>query len=314
MMHVVAGVMTDAQGRVLLAQRPPGKHLAGLWEFPGGKLEPGESVQAGLRRELQEELGVDTRDYAPLIRLPWRYGERSLLLDVWRVGRWQGAPRSMEGQALQWCDPRRVDAATLAPADRMILHALRLPGRYLATPEQAALGGREHWLHRLRAALDRGERLLHLRLPAWPREAVRELAAALLPQARALDARLLLDGDVEGALALGEGVGVQLDAAGLQGASAQERPLPWSQPVGVGCRDAGQLDHAVQLGADFATLSPVASEAAREGAPALGWPGFRQLAEAASLPVYALGGLRPEDERQARAAGGQGVAGCLGFW
>lgn len=125
-MHVMAGALLDPAGGVLLAQRPAGKHLAGMWEFPGGKLEEGESPLDGLARELQEELDIrlDPTSAAPLIRLPWRYGERDLLLDTWRIGRWQGVPRSMEGQALQWCRPRDIDPAVLAPADRAILQAL----------------------------------------------------------------------------------------------------------------------------------------------------------------------------------------------
>lgn len=125
-MHVVAGVLLDPAGRVLLAQRPPGKHLAGMWEFPGGKLEPGESPAIGLVRELHEELGilVELASAVPLVRVPWNYGGRALVLDAWRVGRWQGTPRSMEGQALQWLLPESIAANELAPADRVILQAI----------------------------------------------------------------------------------------------------------------------------------------------------------------------------------------------
>jgi 8-oxo-dGTP diphosphatase len=125
-MHVMAGVLIDPAGCVLLAQRPPGKHLAGMWEFPGGKLEPGESPAAGLVRELREELDVevDPDSVTPLIQVSWNYGERALLLDAWRVDAWQGTPRSMEGQALQWCLPSDIALSILAPADREILKAL----------------------------------------------------------------------------------------------------------------------------------------------------------------------------------------------
>lgn len=123
-MHVMAGLLIDAEGRVLLAQRPAGKHLAGMWEFPGGKLESGETPLAALVRELHEELGIRVRRAEPLIRVPWQYGEQELLLDAWRVDRWEGVPRSLEGQALQWLPPARVDPATLTPADGPILRAL----------------------------------------------------------------------------------------------------------------------------------------------------------------------------------------------
>ncbi len=124
-MHVMAGVLYDAHGRVLLAQRPAGKHLAGLWEFPGGKREPEESPSAALRRELREELGIELQRAQPLLQVPWQYGERRLLLDAWLVDQWQGTPQSLEGQALQWLAPAAVDAALLTPADLPILRTLQ---------------------------------------------------------------------------------------------------------------------------------------------------------------------------------------------
>ncbi len=123
-LHVMAGLLIDVEGRVLLAQRPAGKHLAGMWEFPGGKLESGEAPLAALARELHEELGIRMLHAEPLIRVPWQYGEQELLLDAWRVDRWGGVPRSLEGQALQWLPPEQIDPATLTPADGPILRAL----------------------------------------------------------------------------------------------------------------------------------------------------------------------------------------------
>lgn len=122
LIHVVAGVLIDSGGRVLLAQRPPGKSLEGMWEFPGGKCEPGESPGQALVRELREELGIEAEPAADLlIRVPWRHGDKRLQLDALHVVRWQGTPSSCEGQALQWVHPHRFDHAELTPADRPIL-------------------------------------------------------------------------------------------------------------------------------------------------------------------------------------------------
>ncbi|MBD8871209.1 Nudix family hydrolase [Rhodanobacter sp. DHB23] len=309
-MHVLAGALRDRAGRVLLAERPAGKHLAGMWEFPGGKREPGEAPLAALARELDEELGIALVEAGPLIRVPWRYHERELLLDAWCVTQWRGEPRPLEGQGLQWCQPMQVDPATLAPADRAILQALRLPPHYLVTPADVSPSERAAWFGRIVCAIESGERLVQLRLPLWPREAVRELAAALLPAAHAHDAQLLLNADVDGALALG--VGVHLTGAQL--AALDARPLPLRQIVGASCHDAAQLAQALQLGVDFATLSPVAVTASHPDAAPLGWDAFQSLAEAAAMPVYALGGMSPAQWPRARAAGAQGVAGIRGFW
>jgi mutator protein MutT len=127
--HVVAAAVTDAGGRVLIAQRPPGKHLAGGWEFPGGKVEPGEMREAGLARELQEELGITISTPRPLIRVRHTYPTRDVLLDMWVVMRYQGEPRGLDGQALRWCALDDLHAADLLPADKPIVGALRLPER-----------------------------------------------------------------------------------------------------------------------------------------------------------------------------------------
>ena len=309
-MHVMAGVMLDPQGRVLLAQRPPGKHLAGLWEFPGGKLEAGETPVDGLVRELREELGVEASVEGPLIRVPWRYGERSLMLDARIVRRWQGEPASLDGQALRWADPAAVDLDLLTPADRHILRALQLPSSYAMTADVPP-SAFDEWLQRIRRAITAGERLVLLRFPQWSMTQVRELAASLLTDARAADAHLLLSGDVEGALALGAGVGVQLKAVQL--ASWQERPLPTAQWVGASCHHAADLQRAMDI-ADFATLSPVTATATHPDATPLGWEAFERLVDTSPVPVYALGGMTRQELDQARHAGGQGVAGIRGFW
>jgi 8-oxo-dGTP diphosphatase len=313
-MHVMAGVLRDGQGRVLLAQRPEGKHLAGLWEFPGGKLEPGEQPQRALVRELREELGVhiDSADGTPLIRVPWRYGDRGLLLDAWQFTRWHGTPASLEGQALQWAEPAVVDPAMLAPADRPILQALRLPSIYAITPADVRPEQAELWYTRVSVALERGVGLIQLRFPLWSAAQVRALAARLKPQAARYGACLLLNGDIDGARQLGTGIGVHLKSSQL--ASLDARPLPWGQLVGSSCHDAGELAHAARISADFATLSPVAPTASHSDVPALGWPLFQSLTEAAALPVYALGGTTPGQVEQACEHAAQGVAGIRAFW
>jgi 8-oxo-dGTP diphosphatase len=309
-MHVMAGVMLDGDGRVLLAQRPPGKHLAGLWEFPGGKLEPGEAPLAALARELLEELGIVLQRAEPLIRVPCHYAERELLLDAWQIDQWEGTPQSLEGQALRWLEPAQIDPQILTLADRSILQALRLPTRYPITPTDVTPDQRGIWFERIGRAIERGERLLQLRLPLWPRSLVRELATGLLPLARRHGTQLLLNGDIEGARALG--IGAHLKATQLL--SLSERPLPLQQVIGVSCHDTVQLAQASQIGADFATLSPVAATTSHLQTVPLGWHNFQLLAEAAALPVYALGGMAPSHIAQARQSGGQGVAGIREFW
>jgi mutator protein MutT len=135
--HVVAAALMDATDRVLIAQRPEGKHLAGGWEFPGGKLEPGEERLAGLARELSEELGITiTASPRPLIRVRHSYPSRDVLLDMWVVKHYDGEPQGLDGQALRWCTQEELASADLLPADKPIVKALRLPERLrrISTP------------------------------------------------------------------------------------------------------------------------------------------------------------------------------------
>jgi 8-oxo-dGTP diphosphatase len=126
---VVAAAVIDARGRVLIAQRPAGKHLAGMWEFPGGKVEPGETRVEALRRELQEEIGIAIETPRPLLRSRHTYPYGDVLLDVWVVRRYRGEPRGLDRQCLRWCSRSALHDAGLLPADRPIIGALRLPER-----------------------------------------------------------------------------------------------------------------------------------------------------------------------------------------
>jgi mutator protein MutT len=121
--------VTDAAGRVLIAQRPPGKHLAGSWEFPGGKLEPNEDRRAGLARELSEELGIAISTPRPLIRVRHTYDYGEVLIDMWVVRQYSGEPSGREGQALRRVSQEELEAIELLPADGPIVAALRLPER-----------------------------------------------------------------------------------------------------------------------------------------------------------------------------------------
>ena len=121
--HVVAGVLRDARGRILLARRTEGRELAGLWEFPGGKVEPGETPEAALVRELREELSVEATVGAAIICVDWAMPDKLLLLDVREVAH-QGVPRGVEGQALAWVPLHKLGDYPMPPADRPVVEVL----------------------------------------------------------------------------------------------------------------------------------------------------------------------------------------------
>ena len=304
MIEVAAGVLSAAHRQVLLVRRLPGTHLAGLWEFPGGKLEPGEDAAGALARELREELGIEARGFEPLISLPWSYPEKTIRLHALRVTEWRGEPRAREGHPLRWVPIGEMDPAEMPAADRPIGAALRLPAFHVITSGLPNLGMAGACLQATGTSS-----LLQLRFPRSGRADVRICASDLLTRLPALKTRLLINADIE--LARELGIGVHLRAA--QSGGLEQRPLPDSQWVGVSCHDADELERAARIGADFATLSPVRTTSSHPGALPLGWGRFGQLVRDARLPVYALGGVGPADLGRARAAGAQGVAGIRAF-
>jgi 8-oxo-dGTP diphosphatase len=240
--HVVAGAIADAEGRVLIAQRPRGRHMAGRWEFPGGKLAAGEDPYVGLRRELAEELGVTVREAKPLIRLRHDYPDRRVLLDVWQVTAYDGEPQALDAQAITWARPDELPGHDLLEADRAIVTALRLP--------------------RLARMLSAGEALQSIRgraaqtiLLPMPADGESEIDPAAVAAARTLGHRVFVMGaDVDAvrvaAIAGCDGVVLRWLGQSL----LVDRSGAFL--VGVLCDDAEGATQAVAEGAHFLVLAP----------------------------------------------------------
>ncbi len=305
--RVAAAVLLRPDGQVLLAQRPPGKAYAGYWEFPGGKLEAGESPHAALVRELREELGVVVHRAAPWLVQEFVYPHAHVELHFFRVFEWSGELFGHDGQAFAWQTPGAWDVAPLLPANTRILSALALPDTYAIS--NAALIGEDALVARAHAAFATGLRLLQLRDRELPVERRMDLAARLVPLARGFGANLMWNGTADEARAAGC-AGVHWTAARLMAASTRPQDLL----VGASCHNAAELAHAGQLGLDFAVLGPVARTPSHPGAPVLGWSSFSAMAADTRLPVYALGGLGRDDLATAITHGAQGVALMRGAW
>jgi len=308
LIHVVAGILRDERGRILLAQRPPGKHLAGLWEFPGGKCEPGESPENALRRELHEEVGVEIGAIEKLIAVPWSYPQKSIVLDVYNVLTHAGSIHGREGQALRWATVDEIRGLAMPPADRPIIAALDLPAHYVITAEPGEDDA--EFLRELERVLDAGERCIQLRSKQLTTARVRTLAQAARVLTVSARADLLINDHIE--LARDLRIGVHLPAAQLM--RLRERPLDAQLRVAASCHDEKELEYATRIGVDFAVLGPVKRTASHSNVEPLGWARFAELCAQAPFPVYALGGLHAADFAVARDAGAQGIAGISGFW
>lgn len=306
--HVAAGVLSDARGRILLARRTAGRDLAGMWEFPGGKVEAGETVSQALDRELHEELGIRVISKEPLIAVAQAYRNKRIVLDVFRVGAFEGTPRGRERQALAWSPMERLVTYPMPPADRPVVSALTQPLHYLITPDVSDVPA--VFVDRIERALAAGIRRIQLRVSIGVESGLPALAAEVKRRCDLHSAELLINGQIE--LAASLGCGVHLTAKQLM--VLQTRPLPEDLPVAASCHNEDELRQAQSLGADFVVLGPLAETPTHPDRPPLGWARFVQMREIVALPIYALGGLGLPDLEIARRHGAQGIAGIRGFW
>jgi 8-oxo-dGTP diphosphatase len=307
LVRVAAAVLLRPDGQVLLAQRPPGKPYAGYWEFPGGKLEPGETPRAALERELKEELGIDVRRASAWLVQEFLYPHAHVELHFFRVFAWDGQLHGHDGQAFAWQVPGQYMVAPLLPANTRILSALELPGVYGITC--AADSGEDAFLARAARAFAGGLRLVQLRDKEWPRERRLAFARRLVRLAHRHGARVLWNGTADDAHEAGCD-GVHWPADLLRGARARPEGLL----VAASCHTRDEVARAGRMGLDFAVLGPVAPTPTHPDAAPIGWDGFTAQVAETRLPVYALGGLAATDLDHAIACGAQGVAMRRGAW
>jgi 8-oxo-dGTP diphosphatase len=293
---VAAAVLLRADGAFLLAQRPAGKVYAGYWEFPGGKIEPGEAPARALARELHEELGIDIGEPYPWLTRVFTYPHGTVRLRFFRVLAWRGEPHPREDQAIAWQDPAAPMAAPMLPANAPVLASLGLPTQYGIT--DAAGVGVPRMLARMEVALQRGLRLVQIREPGLDEETRRLFTQQAVALAHRYGCKVLTKTPFPGA------DGVHLAAADLMQMKKRHSNLI----VAASCHTRPELEKAMALECDFAVLGPVKDKAA------IGWQRFREIAADASIPVYAIGGLSAADREEAWRAGAHGIAMIRGAW
>ncbi len=307
LVNVAVAVVQRADGRVLLAERPLGKISGGYWEFPGGKFDAGERAEQALARELHEEIGVEIDGAQPWLTYEHAYPDKTVRLHFFRVTAWHGTPHGREGQRVSWEDPAAVSVAPLLPANGKVLQALSLPPLYAIT--DAGKYGAAAFMPRLEAALAHGLRLIQVRERAMAPEQLVQFTRRVAELAYRYRAQVLVHGDEM--LARKAGVcGVHSSGAQLARLTTRPRTRLWA----VSCHNAAELARAAELGADFAVLSQVLPTASHPGESGMGWACFADLARNAALPVYALGGMRPEYLDTARHHGAHGIALASGIW
>jgi 8-oxo-dGTP diphosphatase len=304
-LHVAVGVIKNPKGEILISQRAAKAHQGGLWEFPGGKVEKGESVMQALRRELKEELGIKVKQCEPLIRIHHDYPDLSVLLDVWTVEKFGGVAHGREGQAVRWVVANELANYEFPVANLPIIHAAQLPGFYAILDDVEPM----KLMANLNKILAKGIKLVQARLKNLFVPAVIEFIEQALPLCQQYQAQLLINSSAK---RISEHFDLGLHLTGYDLMQMTERPHVngW---LAASCHNLAELKQAEKIGVDFVVLAPVLNTPTHPDAVTLGWELFAEFVEQVNIPVYALGGVSIEDKDTAKALGGQGIAGIRTF-
>ena len=300
--HVAVGVIVNEKDQVLIALRPNHKDQGGLWEFPGGKKEETETIESALEREFAEELNIKLKSYFPLLKIKHNYEEVSVLLDVWMITDYIGIPEGLEGQRVEWRSLKSLECTDFPAANKKIIRTIKLPKFLPVTPNIADLAT----VKKIFKTYSK-QRIKLVQFQQTQLKANDYLSCFKDAQffANEYEIELLFDSDIEN-FDVSKADGFHANSRRLMQMS--KRPVASDKTFGASCHNLIELKKAIGLDADYVSLSPVL-QTSKYGDFYLGWPTFKKLACEADIPVYALGGVGPNDLEKARQNGSYGVSG-----
>jgi len=306
--EIAVGVLR-CEDEVCLSLRQKHQSHSDKWEFPGGKVEAGETVEQALKREFIEELGVDTDNWQALIVIPWHYENVSVRLHVYQTYEFTGRPIGVEGQVVRWFDKSELRALSFPEANQGILTALELP-------DQMAITGRfdnqDDLREKVSNVFSKGVKCLQLREKSFTDSEFLYYAQVVLPLIHQRQAKLLLNTRKIQILNEVDVDGIQLSSKALF--DFESRPIPKDKLLGASVHNCEEIQQALKIDADFLLLSPVLFTQTHPDMKGLGWQAFKELVNACPVPVYALGGMQEQHLRVAKQNGAQGIAAIGTFW
>lgn len=306
--HVAVAVIENENNRILIAKRPDHLHMGGLWEFPGGKVEAGETVLQALQREIREEIALDIQGAQPMLQIPFEYPDKRVLLDVWRVTAFSGEARGCEGQEVAWVSRNELGNYQFPAANRAILTALQLPERLLVTGNFS--DANECLLRTINAIEKHDLRAVILRAHDLASSDYAQLANAMFQFCQSAGVKLLLNTDCNNFSGQADG----LHLTGVRVLACNKRPVSKDRLFGASCHKVEEILHAMAVDVDYITLSPVLPTDSHPDAALLGWQGLANLVAMCPVPVFALGGVDDCHLAQARLSGASGIAGISAWW
>ncbi len=310
--HVAVAVIKNQHEQFLIAKRSENAHQGGLWEFPGGKLEDDESVLEALKRELFEELGITLIQATPLIQIPYDYGDKSVLLDVWCVDEFTGSAFGKEGQEILWVNESDFSTYDFPAANMPIITAIQLPDKYMITGDFKT---EKELLLKIQSGLDKNIKLIQFRAYDLPEDVYFNYAKKIHILCKKESAQLILNTSVKKYKkhkAYDFSNGLHLNSKEMKSFSSVE----WNEDIliSTSTHNYEELLLAKKMYIDFVLLSPVNKTDSHPNSITLGWEKFKQLTEKATIPVYALGGMTTNDIKNAKINGAQGIAAIGEFW
>ncbi|UOF93743.1 MAG: Nudix family hydrolase [Bordetella sp.] len=306
--NVATGILTRDDGKILLGNRPEGKSWAGWWEFPGGKLEPGETALQALNRALSEELGIKTVKAYPWITYVYFYPKSAVRLTFFRIIQWIGNPVGLENQFLKWFKPCEIyQKNKLLPAIYSSLKWLKLPRHYGITSIQSPIK-LNYFLKRLDRALRSGLKLIQFREPSWPdgtdSESLLLVLEEVVRRCHKLNAMVLIN-SMHPKLWWEKANGVH-----LQSHDAKKNFIKSENSLlCMSTHNHLDLIRARYLNADFAVLGPVLKTPTHPKGKEIGWKEFSERIKNLGIPVFALGGQSEQTQEDAYQHGAHGIAG-----
>ena len=312
--HIAVAVIVNTNNEVCISLRHKDAHQGGLWEFPGGKVEQGETIKQALVREIREELNLEIKQSRPLITINHHYDDKSVCLHVYKVMMYQGEATGLEGQQLKWLPVSQLSADDFPAANLPVIKAVQLPDKYLITGK---FTDSDDFIYKLKNALDSGIKLIQLRLKDNSREGIAQLQFLLEQSAelcKQAEANLMLN------LSAGYLDMIDLSQIEFAGFHADSKTLntlsqrPEGTLFSASCHNMDELLMAIKLNSDFVVLSPVQKTASHPDMQAMGWQQFSNLIENIPVPVYALGGVSENDLETAWQHGAQGIAAISALW
>ncbi len=308
--HVAVGVIYNTtKDKVLISKRLRNQHLAGYWEFPGGKVESNEDVETALKRELFEELGIVVSKAETFTSVSHDYPNKKVLLDVWKVTDWSGIPESRENQEFCWVSIHELNKYKFPDANKYIIQSISLSPMYVISKESY-----ENYSHLYLVTEEcfiAGLKIFQLRLKIDKNKSIQKIVKKLSEVADKYNSKIILNG-----------LATDIDKYPIDGVhfNANElmrhdnRPISEEYILGASCHNEEELIKAAEIKVNYAFLSPVQHTASHPDVIAIGWERFRSLIKEVNFPIYALGGMMPTDLKTAKNYGAYGIAMLGGVW